>query len=224
MRRRPAHRARRPLRRALIRQAAKQPVRKLRLHSSGAGFHHGLPVAGSTSRTPSRAGRRGPVLSPGGCRGWCWRAARRWETSAGPSHLCGSRLYGSPDHLRQRKKKPTLSRSRPPVHHVAELQRGRGHADAGLLRRLPDHRRRGRLVAVDVARDQAVVAILVAGAVTPQQQDSIAVQQQQVHFGDQPESRHRTTVTRRGRTPPGSRDLPARGARQRAPERAPAGG
>jgi hypothetical protein len=77
------------------------------------------------------------------------------------------------------------------VHHVAQREVAGVDDEPGLFAGLAAHGRAGGLAAIDVAGHDAVVAVLVAGVVPPQQQDATAVDQQQVRLRDQGEPGHR---------------------------------
>ena len=67
------------------------------------------------------------------------------------------------------------------------------------------------LIAVEMARDDAVVAILVAGVEPPQEQHVVAAQEEEMHRREQPEPlNHRTSIHRRSPAPGRRPCYPAR--------------
>ena len=86
------------------------------------------------------------------------------------SHFCGSRLAMTPDHAANQKEEVHPFVVRFAVHHVDDFQHLRRQADAKLLTRFPDGRRRHRFAGLDVTRGDAVFPVLPTRVEPAQQQ------------------------------------------------------
>jgi hypothetical protein len=111
------------------------------------------------------------------------KAAR--SNQARSLHFSGSMFRGSPCHRPVVKKNDTRSSAALRCITVAERHLLGIDDEAGFLTGLAAHGVACPLPSVDVAGDHAVVPVLVARVRTPEQEDPVVHEEQQVRFGNQ---------------------------------------